>query len=410
MKYFSLIKVFFFIFIILLSSCEKKNEENPRFSGDYVVSYDHVASYSQESVRNKILFSSILYPELDTLIPSIDYAVEVYRINYKSSFLGESIIASGLICIPLFDNTFPFLSFQNGTNTCNSNTPSFNPDDQFYSLISVMAGAGYVIIIPDYIGFGASEDILHLYHHKASNNDAVLDMLRAASEFVNSDFIDASVSTDLFLMGYSQGGWASMSVLEEIEKVKNSEFTVKAAACGAGAYNLTAISEHIIGLDSYESPHYLPYFIESRRKSNIISNPLTDFFKEPYANTIPDLFGGLYCNDEVIASLTTDIDALLTDDLLLGFQNDNKFSVLRTELELNSIQPWDIMSDVRFFCSVDDKSVPFEQTQYFYSELSNMSSTESEYSLIEISSKSHNEAIIPWGIDALVWINSKALN
>ena len=324
--------------------------------------------------------------------------------------LGENIIASGLVCIPQSEGTFPFASFQNGTNTCNSNAPSQNPSDQFYSLISVMAGSGYILTIPDYIGFGESEYILHPYHHKQSSNASVIDLVLAAKELVNSSVSEANNNNDIYLLGYSQGGWATLSILRELELNSNYAFNTIAAACGAGAYNLMEMSRHVLALDVYSNPFYLPYFIESRRQNEILATPLSSFFKQPYADNIPELFDGNFCISEINKNFPQQIDSLFTSEFIASFESGLEYSALREELTSNSVDIWNLQANIHFFHSKGDNSVPYKLSQNMFNSFKEEGVPNSQLSLTLIDSLDHNEAIIPWGIDALIWLNQARKN
>ena len=50
---------------------------------------------------------------------------------------------------------------------------------------------------------------------------------------------DITITDEYYLMGYSQGGWATLALLEALEKNYSSDFTVKAASGGAGPYDLS---------------------------------------------------------------------------------------------------------------------------------------------------------------------------
>ena len=133
--------------------------------------------------------------------------MSVFKLIYKTEINGEKISASGLISIPAIPGEYPVLSFQNGTNTLNDNCPTNNPDDNLYKLVEFIASMGFVVIIPDYPGFGESAGIPHPYLIKEPTIGSVKDMIRAVRESGDEDFPGIVVSDDVYLMGYSQGGW-----------------------------------------------------------------------------------------------------------------------------------------------------------------------------------------------------------
>ena len=85
--------------------------------------------------------------------------VTVYKIVYKTTVNNQEINASGLVCVPATPGDYPVLSFQNGTNTVNAYAPSQFPSDYSYQMIELIASLGYIVVISDYPGFGASASI-----------------------------------------------------------------------------------------------------------------------------------------------------------------------------------------------------------------------------------------------------------
>ncbi len=390
---------------LVLSACENK-EIKPSYT--FLDRYEKIYSYSKSQMEMILALGAIQIPEIDSLDIHISYNVDVYRVTYKTNFNQKEITASGLVCIPASDSAFSFLSFQNGTNTCLSNAPSERLDNQLYSFISIMAGGGYIAIIPDYIGFGESASVMHPYMHRESGNSAIIDLLRATRELINARLVSATYSGQVYLMGYSQGGWATLSVLEQLEHSPETGFNVVAAACGAGAYDLKSMAQYIISLDEYPTTFYMPYFIESRLANGIMSGELSTYFNEPYASEIPQLFDGSLCNAALNVKFPEKVSELMQQDFLENFLTGTSFSALRQELENNSIDPWDVHAKLRFYHSTGDKTIPYEQSQNIYTGFESQGVTEGQVTLLlnKNDTLDHNDVIIPWGIDAINWIST----
>lgn len=388
---------------IVISSCEK-DEAIKDYNNEYLKEYELVDSYTQEQVLQKLVFVAFAFPEFGDVLASISDGVDIYKVTYNTSLQEEAIVASGLVCIPKGDKAYPFLSFQNGTNTCHSNAPSVRNTDTLFSMISVMAGAGFIITIPDYIGFGESEQVLHPFHHKASSDASIINLLKAADELLVNLGTASKASEDLMLIGYSQGGWATMSVLKELETNSANTFNVKAAACGAGAYNLRSMSEHVLSLEEYGNPFYLPYFIEPRRQLGILTNPLSDYFKAPYADIIPGVFDGTYCNTQANTEFTNTISELMSTDMINNFDESTKLADLRDELDKNSITAWNVKADLRMYHSSGDKSVPSFLSKNLYDDFIELGVSSEQVELEIVEFLDHNDAILPWGIDAITWL------
>lgn len=158
------------IIVFLIDACQK---EKPASNFTYLRSSTDAEEIPVASTKSLFSSLSIVYPQSQSIVGQCIYNVTVYKVTYATSFKNSSIIASGLICVPKTTGSYPMLSFQNGTNTKNTNAPSMDISNSSFALIEGIASAGYIILIPDYIGFGASSDILHPYHHRESNNSAI---------------------------------------------------------------------------------------------------------------------------------------------------------------------------------------------------------------------------------------------
>ncbi|MBN1599381.1 MAG: hypothetical protein JW894_13895 [Bacteroidales bacterium] len=407
-KYTSLSKLFHFtLFIsfvlVLVSSCKKDESGNPQY--DYLVDYEKVNSFSQETIVSTFNLASLQYPEIIYLAEQTRYPVDVYIIRYKTWFHNEEIVASGLICIPDAEGNFPFISFQNGTNALNANAPSVNHSYSMYLIIELLAGNGYIMVIPDYTGFGSTENIVHPYYQKESTTGAVIDMLFAAREMIENYSGDAFYNLNQYLMGYSQGGWSTLVTLYELENNLDIPFEIKATSCGSGAYNLMDVSGYILSLDSFPGPLYLPYYIYSHQQFGTITDPLDVFFNEPYASIIPDLFDGTYSNSQINAQLTNSVPELLQADFISGFANNDEFTELISDLKHNSIEAWDVSSPVHFYHGNADMNVPVFESQNIYSDFVDLGlSSLVEYT--EMDGLNHETGTVPWGVQTVQWFNS----
>jgi hypothetical protein len=386
------------LILLIFHSCEKE----PVFDHEYLISHTLVRTLTAEQAKTNIRIFEAAHPEIGVVADNISSGVRVYRISYRSEFRGEEITLSGLVSFPDIGGSYPVLSFQNGTNTCHSNAPSQNPGNMLYTLLYSNSGNGLIISIPDYIGFGESDDILHPYYHTESNNRVIRDMLKAVKEL--ADYSDNSnPDGSLYLMGYSQGGWATMSVLKDIESNPLDGYELASVSCGAGGYNLIEFTDQLLELDSFPNPFYLPYFIESRRRLGWIIDDLDVFFREPYAGNIPSLFDGSLCNDILNSRFTTKIDELLTEDLINNFDDPASFLSLKSELNNCRVDPWNVRTPLLIAHSRGDLSVFFTQSENLYNGMLDAGTPEDRIQFMEMEDHLHNDAVLPWGIETLLW-------
>jgi hypothetical protein len=389
--------------ILLVNGCNKETT-NPA-SNQYLISFNEENIFLLQSIETMLAPLEPLYPQAAGIKEHADYSVQVFSMNYKTHYRGEEITASGLVCIPLSDAKFPVISFQNGTNTYHGNAPTANPLNYNYLLLEAMASNGYIILIPDYIGFGASDDKVHPYYQKETTASTVIDMMHACSELVQDKKILAKTADRNYLMGYSQGGWATLSVLEELEKGDHPDISVTAASCGAGAYDLMAMSNYVLALDTFPGPVYLPYFVYSEQVYGALTDQLDKYFNEPYAGRIPGLFDGTHTNGEVNENLNDTISRLLTPGMIQNFASGTEFQDLRNVLTENSVSSWPVDAQLRFYHGTIDINVPPVQSQMIYDDFIASGADPSRVSLLPLEGMTHETGIIPWGINTINWFN-----
>ncbi len=327
--------------LLMMQSCRKDDPVDPFADNTYLVSSDLKLVRTKENIISVLTIAATQYQAAGEIIPDVVSGVNVYAVTYNTEFMGEPVVASGLICAPTTPGTYPILSFQNGTNTLHSAAPTADPQNLGYQMIEYVASAGYVVIMPDYLGFGASSAMVHPYLHKESTVQAVLDMLRAVAEFDDDVAKDISVTTDCYLLGYSQGGWATMALLRAIDEDYSSEFTVKAASCGAGPYDLRYFNTEVTRLTEYPMPVFLGYIANAYTTYDLYPNELTDLFNSQYASVIPGLYDGQHSSEQINSQLTTSISGLFTAEYLSGAETDQKYLGIRNALRDNSINGWD---------------------------------------------------------------------
>lgn len=67
----------------------------------------------------------------------------------------------------------------------------------------LFASTGFVTVIPDFIGYGISKDIVHPYYDMQSAGLSVADMLKAVKYYLKTN--NRAIKDKLFLLGYSVG-------------------------------------------------------------------------------------------------------------------------------------------------------------------------------------------------------------
>jgi pimeloyl-ACP methyl ester carboxylesterase len=386
---------------VFLSSCQRDELIEKDFNLHYLASQTK-GDITVDKIKTS--FNSVV-PNSGNLLSGILHSdVEIQKIVYKTSLNGVGLKASGLVCFPKTSGNYPILSFQNGTNTLHKDAPSENPNNENIQLIESLASSGFIVVIPDYIGFGESSTTPHPYLDAKSSTQSILDLIRAARELSKDEKIVAKPTNDLFIFGYSQGGWATLQLQKAIEKEYSSEFNLIASSCGAGPYSLEYMTNYIINENTYPAPYLLAYMVDSYTKIGSISNPASDFFQAPYADKIPTLFDGLHSANEINAQLTTQIDALLTPEFRSSYLTSVKYSAFRSTINSNSVQPWSVSTPTKLFHGTADTDIPLGVSQRMLANFQVKDpANSSKIELVTIPLADHTTAIPVVAIETLNW-------
>ena len=166
------------------------------------------------------------------------YSVSSYRLNYVTTDKnGAKVTASGLVSVPVkaAGARSPVLSYQHASTFRNNQAPSIKVEAVEPPL--VLASLGYIVLAPDYVGFGASYGVEHPYLTSSPSSRAVIDMLSAAQTWRRQAGV--ADNGQLFLAGYSEGGYATMAAHRAIHQQGGELKTqLQAAVPGAGPYDV----------------------------------------------------------------------------------------------------------------------------------------------------------------------------
>ena len=172
-RFFLLIVIFSGLF---LNSCTKKDTPVTP-ANQYLISNEFKLGMTVAEVKTSL---QSYIPEMGLVGSLLQSDIEVQKIIYKTTFQNNKIQASGLVCLPKTVGNYPVLCFQNGTNTLHSDAPTENPTGDMVSMLESVASMGFIVVIPDYIGFGASAQLPHPYLHAESTTQSILDIQPAA--------------------------------------------------------------------------------------------------------------------------------------------------------------------------------------------------------------------------------------
>ena len=377
--------------LLFLQSCSD-DEPEPPVEPITLVTYDEVFSRTKEEIEILIGIAGV-----EELGQFMEYDITVYTVTYKTKYLEEEIIASGLIVFPDFTGEIPMLSFQHGTITRHLDAPT--SDLNFYGILSSFSSAGYIFCIPDLLGFGSSTDILHPYYHYESTADPVIDILKAAKEL--SDVLNYKFDGNVFLAGYSEGGYATMASHKMMEETSPTGLNLVASAPASGGYHIKGMQEYFFSQENYHQPYYLGYVAMSYRQVYEASSILTDIFKEPYSTEMPDLFDGSLTGGQINENLTNVMVDLLQPDILNNIDTDPKYKYLNDAFAINSLHEFVPKKQMTMYHGTADITVPFQNSLYTYNSMIQEGASPDILSLIPLQDDTHESGVFPYIIHVI---------
>lgn len=145
-------------------------------------------------------------------LPSVTprYGVKAYRLEYLTlDGDGKQVLASALVNVPEKTNgaSSPVMALQHGTITRDAEAPTrvVAPTEASVAFASL----GYVVLAPDYVGYGSSRGVPHPYLLSAPSASVVVDLLTAAKYWRQTT--NQRDNGQLFFAGYSEGAYVSVA-------------------------------------------------------------------------------------------------------------------------------------------------------------------------------------------------------
>lgn len=265
------------------------------------------------------------------------YGVASYRLEYLTTDAdGREVRASGLVSVPQkpAGAPSPVLSYQHGTIFRDEEAPSNNAVASEVSV--VMASLGYIVVAPDFVGFGASKGTPHPYLLAGPSAAATVDFLTAARTWRR----EAGVTDNgqLFLTGYSEGGYVTMAAHRALQATRSPHLeALNMVVAGAGPYDVQATLDGLVDL--------------VRKENALVGALINPGFLRHLSGSVQRevrrlLLRALIPGDADVAYDTRFIDRFLADDVqyLSGF---------------SSVYDWKPEVPVRLYHGRDDRTVPY---------------------------------------------------
>lgn len=233
-------------------------------------------------------------------------AIVLHSMRYQTvGGQGESADAGGVIMLPsgsdpACNGPRPVMLYAHGTVLDRSfSMARLNGEAKMVAAIFV--AQGFVVVAPDYAGYGASSLPYHPYLNAEQQAADMVDALRAARAAYG--VLGVQTAPRLYLTGYSQGGYVALAAQRAIERDYSEEFTVTAAAGLSGPYALAQMADDTFsGRPSTGVTAYLPLLTTSGQRAGaaLYASP-EDVYEARYASGIESLLPGKVRLDDLIS-------------------------------------------------------------------------------------------------------------
>ena len=221
----------------------------------------------------------------------------------------------------------------------------------------IMASMGYMVVVPDYLGFGTS-NVMHPYLHAGSLIPSVIDLMRAGKTYSSENQI--TLDGRIFLSGYSEGGYATLATQRAIELEYAQEFNLTAVAPMAGPYDLHGMVLTLFQTGQYNHTAYVAYILTAY--NNIYGwNRLNDFFNAPYSSMMQNLFNGSKTFGEIVNQLPSTFSELMDSNFVNSVRNGNE-PAFTGSMQENTLLDWIPQTPINFFHGDEDDISPYQNS------------------------------------------------
>ena len=144
----------------------------------------------------------------------------------------------------------------------------------------------FIVVAPDYYGFGITEKEPQAYCISRANGRASLDAYLAAKRMIED--LNVKKGDDFVIAGYSEGAQTTMGVLREISE-RHPEIKVKRAFAGDGPYDINSMFDAVTKGDT-EMPSTVCNVLWAYNHFFRLGYDIHDYLKDPVAANFDEWF------------------------------------------------------------------------------------------------------------------------
>ena len=282
-------------------------------------------------------------------------AIELVGLYESVDVDGKPIKLSGKVILPADGKIKRCILVSHYTIASNAEAPS-----NVFPLEGLLVKLGYAIIVPDYIGYGVTADMVHPYLVMDLTARNVLDMYKAVVPFLEKAGRQPEYD-DIYLMGYSQGGATTMAVQHLIEH-HDEDVKIRRVFAGGGPYDVKATYDRFVETDVASYPCAVPIMMQGMVVGNKLDLDMSELMAPfIYENLDEWVNSKRYTTSQINKLIGTNVTHELLTEKGMDRTSD-EVSELYKAMTDNSIlsYSWTPKAPVFMMHSIDDETVPYE--------------------------------------------------
>ena len=320
------------------------------------------------------------------LLRAVTCPLTAHTVHYRTTDPnGTPVTASGVVYYPKRSvprGVIEVMPLNKSMGNCVSKNP--------LTAEAIVGCLGYICIVPDLIGCGASDAMPIGYMQHENSAVVAADLRRAAAELVRNTYGRLMPRTSL-VGGYSLGGSIAWALARHYALHPELGITVEEIWCGGGAYN-PSVALNAFMTSSYSQYPLLPNIICSMDYYDHLGLDFTKVFQGDLLEHYQEWCTGDISVFELGTLLGYDIGAYLQLDFFSP--NNPDYGRLEEVVRSKAVpNDWKPQARVHLVHSREDTYVPRECSDELYAYLKSVGA-DVEYTLME---EDHVAGGILWG-------------
>lgn len=316
---------------------------------DFISRFDGLDDQTKTTSTSAINFvQKVLEGALGSKVVEIAGTYESFDHNFNR------ITLSGKVIVPSNARADRYIVVSHYTIASNDEAPSLA-----FPLEGILARLGYILIIPDYEGYGVTVDHQHPYLVMSQCSENVTDMYLAVRRmFEKTDL--RPVHDDIYLYGYSQGGATTLATLMNME-FSHPEIAIRGVFAGGGPYDIRATYMSYIDSNLCGYPFALPIVLQGMIVGNDLNINIRDLLQPRIAEKYDEWYESKkYTTAQVNSFIGTKVASEILNKTGMNPESPEIAELFKAMTE-NSIvfYKWIPEAPVYLFHSIDDDTVPY---------------------------------------------------